>query len=347
MAQAPDITLTPARLAAFITAVFTAAGLDPEHAACVAASLTWAEQRGIPSHGIVRIPRYVELLDSGEMNRAAQPTIRQLAPAAFRLEADRAPGPVAMLRALDHAITLARSQGTGFGLVQGCTHTGAIGLFAERATEAGCAAIIAASGPPLMAYHGARIPSLATSPLAIALPGPAGSPPLLLDMASAALAMGRLRQMQAAGETLAPGLALAADGTPTTDPGAATIPLSVGGPKGSGLALLLEALTGHLAGAPILMPFLLGTDRTHRQNAMILAIDIATFRPLAEVQAEIGALAATIHDLPRQDGVEQLLLPGERGARMAQRRANAIPLRNPAWAALLATAHKLGVPSPS
>jgi len=346
MSQTSAASIVPVRLADFVTAIFVAAGLSAEHAACVAAALVWADQRGIGSHGIIRVPRYVELLESGEMNRNAEPILHRLAPAAFRLDGDRAPGPVAMMIGLDHAITLARTQGTSFGLVRDTTHTGAIGLYAERATAAGCAAVIAGSGPAMMAYHGARVPSLATSPLAIALPGPIGAPPLVLDMASAALAMGRLRQMQLAGETLPPGVALTAAGEPTTDPAKAAIPLPIAGAKGSGLALMIETITGHLASAPILLPALLGTDHRHRQNTMLLVIDIATFRPLDELRAEIGELTNVIHDLPRQDGVEALLLPGERGAATAQSRASAIPMHGKPWTELLAVAAKLGVPPP-
>jgi len=233
-------------------------------------------------------------------------------------------------------------------LVANATHAGAIGMHAAALAEQGLAGMVIAAGIPNMAYHGAASVSLSTAPIAIAVPGAPGEAPLLLDMASATLAMGRLKQMQRAGERLPEGWALTKAGLPTTDPAEAAIPLPVGGPKGSGLALLFECLTGLLSGAPVLAAFITGERRKHAQGVLVYAIDIAALRPLEEFRADVAALVGVIRALPRQAGVSELLLPGERGGRVAaERAAHGIPASGPAWAELLEVAARLGVAPPT
>ena len=331
-----------------LAAVFARAGMSEGHAAATAAMLVWAELRGVGSHGVTRVPRYLEMIASGEIDPVAEPVVAQLAPALARIDALRGPGAVALDRAVRTAATMARNAGAASVVVARATHAGAIGMHAAALAEQGFAAIVIAAGMPNMAYHGAAVASLATAPIALAVPGPAGAPPLLLDMASATLAMGRLVQMRRAGERLAEGLALSRAGEPTTDPAEAAIPLPLGGAKGSGLSLLFECLTGVLAGAPVLIGYLDGSDRRHGQTALVHAIDIAALRPLDAFRADIARLVAAIRALPRQAGVSELLLPGERGARMAAKRAAAgIPAGSAAFAELAAIAARMGVPAPT
>ena len=331
-----------------LASVFARAGMPGGHAGATASMLVWAELRGVGSHGVTRVPRYLEMIDSGEIDPRAEPVVDQVAPALARIDAGRGPGAVALGAAVDTAGRMARASGAASVVVARATHAGAIGMHAAALAERGFAAIVIAAGMPNMAYHGAASASLATAPIALAVPGPPGAPPLLLDMASATLAMGRLVQMRRAGERLPEGWALSRAGEPTTDPAEAAIPLPLGGAKGSGLSLLFECLTGVLAGAPVLIGYLDGSDRRHGQTALVHAIDIAVLRPLVEFRADIARLVGAIRALPRQSGVAELLLPGERGARMAARRAQAgIPAGGASFTELWSIAARLGVGAPT
>jgi ureidoglycolate dehydrogenase (NAD+) len=346
--SAPAPLIAASALRDYLAAIFLRAGMPERHAADTAAMLLWAELRGVGSHGVTRVPRYLEMIDRGEMDPRAEPLIAHPAPAIARIDARRAPGAVAMRAAVAAGGDLARRLGAGTVVVARATHAGAIGMHASALAEQGLAAIVIAAGVPNMAYHGASVTSLATAPIAIAVPGAPDAPPLLLDMASATLAMGRLKQMQQAGQTLPEGWALDGAGAPTTDPARAAIPLPLGGPKGSGMSLLFECLTGLLSGAPVLAGFLLGEDRSHAQGVLVQTIDIAALRPLAEFRADIARLAGAIRALPRQQGVAELLLPGERGARLAARRAReGIPAGGPAFAELLGIGAQFGLPAPT
>ena len=141
-------------------------------------------------------------------------------------------------------------------------------------------------------------------------------------------------------------MALDAKGEPTTDPRAATIPLPLGGPKGSGLALLIECLSSLLAGNPILAEALEGTakGKRHYQNALVIAIDVARFVPLDAFRTEVKRLARAIKALPAEPGAE-ILLPGERGQRNAAKNQADVPLPAPVLEELRALAVSLGVPA--
>lgn len=308
-------------LAAFVTRVFASRGMPATHAAQVADVLTWADLRGIDSHGVERVPSYLNLIANGSINPHAKPVLDDVAPALFRIDADRAAGPAPMIQALDEAMVRARTFGVAVGLVRRCAHTGAVGYYAQRAARQGFVGIVMGSGPPLMAYHGARVPSLSTSPLAIAVPGgPDGA--LMLDMASSVASNGKLKQAQREGKAIPEGWALDADGRPTTDPTKAAVALPIGGAKGAGLGLLFECVTSVLAGAPLLANMLgAGRKPFHMQSETLIVIDTSKVRPLADFDADVRTLADVIHDLPRAEGFDAIRLPGERSEAEARRRA--------------------------
>jgi LDH2 family malate/lactate/ureidoglycolate dehydrogenase len=334
-------------LARFIVAAFVAKGMAPDDAATIADALVWANLRGGDSHGVVRLPRYIDLIATGEMDPAARPALALDAPARFVLDGQRCAGPIAMMQASALATERAKAGGLCIGLVRHTTHTGAIGRYAQWIAERGLIALIAVAGIPLMAYHGARMRSISTSPLAIAIPS--GRGPVVLDMATSVAALGRLVQARIRGETIPEGWAITEDGAATTDPKTAAIPLPLGGPKGSGLSLMFEFLAGILSSAPVLAPALGPEQRTrHTQNAFVLALDVSGFRPLPEFTADADELIALIKGLPMREGCDEILLPGERGQRMeAVRRKSGIPIALSTWEALgrLAKSLKIEVPA--
>jgi LDH2 family malate/lactate/ureidoglycolate dehydrogenase len=331
------------RLQAWVARVFANGGMPALDAETVARVLVWANLRGMDTHGVVRVPRYMEWLRSGELNARPSMTTRNEAAACVLLEADRAAGPVAMTFASELATQKAKAAGIGLCLVRGTTHTAALGYYTQTAAEAGMAAIAFSASGPNMAYHGARAAGVSTAPLALAVPGEHG--PVALDMASGVVSLGRLALARRSNETLQPGWALDGKGQPTTDPREAKLPLPLGGPKGSGLSLLIECLTSLLAGNPLLAEVLEGTPqgKRHRQNGAVIALDVARFVEPRQFAREVARLARAIKALPAQPG-EEILLPGERGARAAaQRGRDGIPLPGPVLEELRALARSLNM----
>ena len=299
------------------------------------------------SHGVVRVPVYLREIKLGKFKPATRPAVRQLLPATFMMDCNRAPGSVCMMRAAALAIEAAEKFGVGVGLVSDPHHMGAIGRYAQWVADRGYAALVILAGLPFMAYHGAKAASIGTSPIAIGIPGvDAQDPPLLLDMSTSVTAAGRVWQAAAEGKAIPEGLAIDADGNPTTDPARAAAMLPLGGAKGSGLSLMFECLTGILAGTPIIATLASGQGATAAtQNATIVVFNIANFRPLAEYRRDIQHLKTTVKALPRRDGFSEVLLPGERGDREADlRERTGIPLPDKLWAELGEIALELGVP---
>jgi ureidoglycolate dehydrogenase (NAD+) len=334
-------------LSRFIRDTLEAKGARPEDAAVVADGLVWANLRGIDGHGVSRLPFYLRMIERADIDVATKPSLAQDRAATFVLDGARGFGPVAMMQAIALATKRAAKAGVCFGLLRDTTHTGAIGRYVQWMAERGCAAMIMGAGPAFVAYHGARVPSLGTSPIAIAVPS--GDSAIVLDMATSAISNGTILQARATGASLPPNSALTMEGEPTRDPSRAEILLPLGGAKGSGLGFMFEMLASVLAAAPI-QARALGPERRKSlsQNIAILAVDVAAFRLVADFARDADALAAIIKSLPRQAGVDEIRLPGERAARTeAVRRKSGIPIPAKLWEELRAMAEANAVEMPS
>jgi ureidoglycolate dehydrogenase (NAD+) len=341
-------TVSPQALTAFVTDLFSAAGLPPEDAALVAKVLVWSNLRGVDSHGVLRIPGYLARVENGINNPAPDMKIITDLPAAAVLDADGAFGQVALDRAATIAVEKATTCGIGLCLIRHATHMGAIGYFTLEIAAEGMAGIAINVSRPNMAYPGARSAGIATSPISISVPG-AEHAPLMLDMATATQSMGKIQLARDTGTPLGEGWAIDADGTPTTDPNKAAIPTALGGHKGGGLSLMFECLTSLMVANPLIAPFIEGAPdgRRHMQNGMLIAIDISKFGDVGDYAREVDRLAAAVKTLPRGDGVEEILVPGERGDRILERRReNGIPLPAGTWQRLAEVAGPLGVEMP-
>jgi ureidoglycolate dehydrogenase (NAD+) len=334
-------------LGRFIREILVKYGASEPDAAIVAQGLVWANLRGSDGHGVSRLPRYVKLLQRGEIDAMAQPRLVHDRAATFIIDGGHGFGPVAVMQAAARAVERAKQTGVCFALIRHTTHTGAIGRYAQWIAEHGCAAVLMGAGPTLMAYHGARVASMATSPIAIAVPS--GNGPIALDMATSTISNGKILQARATGAALPPGTVLTAAGEPTTDARQAEILLPLGGPKGSGLAFMFEMLASVLAAASIQAPALGPQKRTrHTGNTAMLAIDIETLRPLIDFKTDADALAAVVKALPRQTGFDEILQPGERGNRTETvRRKSGIPIPAKLWEELAAVAKETGVKMPA
>ncbi|MFG1664024.1 Ldh family oxidoreductase [Streptomyces sp. Y7] len=323
-------------------------GLGPEHARTTADVFVWAALRGIDSHGIARIPAYLELLAKGVVNARPTITVRSATQATAVVDADRAPGPVALTVAADEAANRAGAGGVAAVAVRGTVHTGAIGYYVSRIAEQGLVGLGFVAGMPNMGYTGAKGAAVATSPLAVAVPARSHAP-LLLDMATAAMALGRIRQAKASGTPLPEGTAATEDGTPTTDPEKAVMPVPLGGAKGSGMSLAFEMLTSVLVGAPILSAFHSDDPqgRKHRQNALLIALDPAAFGDPDAFVAAVDTTLSTVKTLPPADDAVGVHYPGERSAAVAEERTDrGVPVTPKVWRELTQHAGALGVPLP-
>src|SRR5262245_50474448 len=164
-----DVRVDWKELTAFAARLFERVGLPPDDAAVEAEVLVWANLRGVDSHGVLRIPWYVELADKGEMNPRPRVRVEKETAATVLIDADRAFGPVATIPAMRRAMDKARQAGIGWVVIRNVTHQGAMAYYSLMAAQAGLAGIAIVCSPPNMAPHGARAPGVHNSPVSIAV----------------------------------------------------------------------------------------------------------------------------------------------------------------------------------
>jgi len=342
-----EIRVAADALLTYTTGLFERLGVPADEAHTVADCLVWASLRGIDSHGAIRIPSYVMRIEKGIVNPTPRMTVLKETPAALVIDGDHGHGPVTLKYAMEKAIEKARQASIGWVLVANSSHAGAVGYYTRIAAEAGLAGLYMGASQPNMAYHGARVAGVATNPVAISVPG-SRHHMISLDMATATSGVGKLMHHRDTGEPLGEGWAIDEQGYPTTDPMKAALPTPLGGPKGSGLSLMFECLTSLMVAAPLVERFINGTYTTHQQNGLVAAIDIAAFTDADDYRANVDALFDTIKSLPRGPGVDEILLPGERGDRVyEERRRDGIPLTEGIWRRMGQLGERLGVAMPA
>ena len=332
----------------FIAALFEAAALSRPLADEWASSLVWANLRGVDSHGALRVPRYVNLLKTGAINPKPQMQVERRTGAIVVLEADRAPGAIAMSRAMEEAIGCARATGIGWCAARIITHAGAVGYFALQAARAGMAGMVMTASGPLMAYHGSRVPGVSTNPLAIAFPA-GKKAPYVIDMSTSTVAMGKLMSARDARKDVPIGWGIDAQGRDTTDSARIATLLPMSGAKGSGLSFMIECLCSLTVHNPIIANALeSGADWDNPfLNGTAVAINLKAFGDAGLIGEEADRLGDAILSLPTAAGVDRIFLPGERGdGTLRERERSGIPLPRGTWNRLLTTARALGVQAP-
>jgi ureidoglycolate dehydrogenase (NAD+) len=342
------ILVTQQELHRYVRDLLMRLGARESDAAGVADGLIWANLRGGDGHGVSRLPRYVQMIKRGEIDIKAEPRLVHDRPASFVIDGGHGFGPPTCMRAAAMAVERAKTTGVCYGLVRATTHTGAIGRYAQWIAQQDCAALVIGGGMGPMAFHGARVVSMGTNPIAIAVPTGQGAP-IMFDMATSTISNGKILQARATGQPLPPGTVLTADGEPTTDSSKAEILLPLGGAKGSGLSLMFEMLASVLAAAPIYAR-VLGPEKLARNqaNLAILALDVASFRPLADFEHDADDLIAVLKALPRQAGFDEITMPGERSTRTeTARRKNGIPIPTKLWEELEGLAKACAVAMPA
>lgn len=335
-----------AELKRFSVSLLMAGGFSEADAEQTADLLVWANLRGIDSHGVLRIPRYIEMIEEKIMTSGGTPALVREFGAVAVLDGGKGPGAVGMNAAVGQAETLARRLGIGWCAARAISHAGAIGYFTSALAERGLIGLAMTASKPLMSYFGARGEALSTNPLSIAIPV-SGGDPLVLDMSTAAVALGKILAAKDAGKPIPPGWAVDETGSETTDPNNVAALLPMAGAKGSGLSLMIEVLTSVLAGNAVIGPVLLGRKKGGF-NGLVIAVDPAAFGTTDEFAAAIADLRETIHGLEPAKGVQAVFLPGERGAETGRKRAaEGIPLAAGTARRLAEVAARFGIEVPA
>lgn len=318
-----------------------AAGAPEEIAATTARAIVGADVVGHESHGVAQLPGYLAGVKGGRIVADARTVPLRETETTALLDAQKGFGHYSATVAIDTAIEKAKRHHLGAATLANANHIGRLGTYAERAALAGCIGVVSlgvggTSGTT--APFGGTRGAMGSNPIAAAVPV-AGDVPFVMDMATSVFSNGKIGIARREGRTLPPGAILDKQGRPSTNPedwAAGGPMLPAGGYKGYALGLLnlfLAALsmTGVPAGERI-------------SGTFFLALDVAAFQPLEEYAARTAAYVRQLKEVPPQEGIDEILLPGERAARCAaQRRMQGIPVPDEVWAALAKAAGEWGV----
>lgn len=242
-------TLSLADAHQLVMTILTKNGCDDENAIAVADTVIAAERDQAHSHGLFRVPGYVNVLKSGLVNGKAHPTVRKLAPGVVQVDGQNCFAPLAQTVGKNALIDAARANGIAALAMVGVHHFSALWRETEMIAEEGLACFAFTAYTPAVAPAGGKRPFFGTNPMSFAWPR-TGQPPMVFDQASAAMARGDVQIAARDGKTVPPGTGITKDGEPTTDPSAILkgSMLTFGGYKGSTIALMIELLVGPLIG---------------------------------------------------------------------------------------------------
>lgn len=329
----------PAALEALGLRLLAAAGLPEDAAREITAHVVDNSLCGMDSHGVARLPYYLDLIAKGTVRVDTEVRVIQETATTVKVDGGGALGIPAIRRAAVLTAAKAKAQKIAVGALINCGHTGRIGAFAELIAREGCfAQIIGGGGHAAHANvvpFGGREPAMSTNPYALAYPGgPAGV--VVVDFATSATAQGKLMIARATGQSLAEGLILDGNGRPSRDPedfyaGGAILPAA--GPKGSGLGIMAELLGFALLGDP------------KEFNWLLIALDLEAFGDGQALTARAERYLAWVKARAPAAGVVEVMLPGEPEFRSRERRkAEGIALPASIADDLETWARRLGVP---
>jgi uncharacterized oxidoreductase len=330
-----------------IEAIAAAGGSEPSEARLVAENLVEANLLGHDSHGIGMMPRYVEALLQGGLKANRHVEVRLDAGALLSLDGGTGYGQVIGGEAMTLAIARAKQHGASVTALANAHHLGRIGHWAEMALAEGLVAMHFANvlSYARVAPHGGANGRFGTNPCCIGIPLP-GEPPLLLDMATSAVAQGKLRVAHNKKQKVPPGLLIDDHGNPSDDPRWGVVQpfgamLTFGAHKGYGLAVVCELLGGALTGGGTMHG-----PKSSRPGALngMLTILFDPHRIGTEAVFEREALAYLdwLRSSPPAPGFDRVRIAGEpeRETR-ARREREGIPVDDETWKEIRAAAAKL------
>lgn len=334
------------RLQRIGAALLVGAGASREEADTVARGCVNANLAGHDSHGIILIPSYVERIKVGHIVPGAPFKIVQESPTTTVIDGHWGFGFVVNERAMRLTIEKAKTANIAAATVFRQSHVGRLGAYPLMAAQAGMIGLATADSgrsPKAVAPFGGREARLGTNPISIAVPSDLPGP-LCLDMATSAVAVGKLTLAQARGEKIPLGWIVDSDGKHTTDParfrpGGALLPLGgTEGYKGSGLAVIVEILCGLLTG----LGFGVEPSGRHNDGCFLAVFKVDAFRPLAQFKREVADFARYLKETPLSEGSTGVFYPGEvEHLREQERRKSGIEIEDATWKKLRALASEL------
>jgi hydroxycarboxylate dehydrogenase B len=363
MGALPTATVAVDTLQDFIAEIFVSAGCSADEAGQIGHHLISANLTGHDSHGVIRVPRYVQWLHEGKVLAGRTLTVVVESATHAVVDGNLGFGQTIGPLAVDLGIGKARAAGLAVVTLRNSGHIGRIGGWAERAAEAGLVSIhfVNVGMGEIVASFGGVDRRFGTNPFCIGVPQP-DAPPLLLDFATSIVAEGKVLVASNGGKPVPHGALIGPDGALSSDPRTLYGPIentsvrdpgngegalrAFGEHKGSGIAFMCEILAGCFAGSPTAGP-IPGAKRGGIVNGMLsIYLDPQHFGAAGFAETARSFAEYVKASRPATPGGE-VLVPGDAESRTRQARLrDGVPLQVETWAAIQATGAKLGLSPP-
>ncbi len=364
-----DVLVDQGELEEFVIGVLGEYGVGPKEGRTVAQVLVSSDLRGIPSHGVARLGRYLAGIDKGFIKPGVTPEVVEPAPALAVVDAKNGLGQVASELAMDLAIEKARANGIGMVTVKNSNHYGIAGYYALKALDQRMIGVSLTNAAPLVVPTFGKQVLFGTNPIAFAAPAK-GHPGFVLDTATSVVPRGKLEVYDRNRTQMPVGWAIDQDGYDALNPGmvlrnlleragGGILPLGgrgelYSGYKGYGLALMVDVLCGVLSGAAY-GPFVYDMKRNERLTGQaapnvghfFMAIDIERFMPIGEFELRMAEYIAVIRDSDKALDPDRIWVHGEKEFEKAECHGKCgIPLASNVFDNLEAIAAQCGRPGP-
>lgn len=329
---------SPSELGAYCKNVLVASGVDDGCAQAVVEVLIDADLTGVSTHGVSRMSIYMERMAKGLVSKGNNIKIEQEGPSSVVIDAGNTLGAPSAKFAMETCIKKAAETGCCFATVKHSNHFGAAAFYTKLAAKHGMIGFTCTNLTGKIAPFGSAEPFMGTNPVSVS--APSNGKPVVLDMTPSVVALGKLILAQKLGQSIPLGWALDKDGKPTTDPveGRKGSLIPIGGPKGSGIAIMVEVLSGILSGAGCAPQLhdLYEFDAPQGVGHFMGAIDVSHFLDLDAFKTAMSDMIGQIKGLRKAEGFGEILMPGELELNRAETNVeNGIELPDPVYQELL------------
>ncbi|KAG9243608.1 putative malate/L-lactate dehydrogenase [Calycina marina] len=298
----------------FVQNVLVGNGVHSKHAKIIADCLVQADLRGVDTHGINRIPSYIERIRQGVLDPKATPSLAQITAVVAQVDGHNGFGFLAAHLGMKNAIKMAKESGIGMVSVKHSNHFGMSAWVVQQALDAGMMSLVFTNSSPALPVWGGKEKLMGVSPIACGAPGNDGKD-FILDMAPSIAARGKIFKAKRRGESIPEDWALDKDGNKTTDPAAALegVMLPMGGPKGSALSVMMDVFSGVLSGSAfaghVTNPY--DTSKPADVGHFLVAIRPDLFISAEKFRERMKYLYGRVVGSQKMAGVERIHFPGE------------------------------------
>lgn len=340
--------ITASLLSLFVRNVLAVTGVPRKDAGVVADCLITANLSGVDSHGVVRLPHYVARLENGTIKARPNLAFDRRAPSLGIVDGDDGLGHVVTYWACAKAMLLAKEGGSGTVAVGNSSHFGMAGFYVGHLISEGYVGIVMTATDRLLVPFGAKEPFFGSNPIAVGFP--TDGIPLILDMATTSIPYGKIALARAERKPVSAEWGLNESGDPTTDPDAVVGLHPIAGPKGSGLAMMIDVFCSILTGmpwGPHINQMYGEMEEPRKLGHMVMALDLRRLMPLGLFKRRLNGMLQELNALPPAEGFERVYYPGQTEGECRQRRSvSGIPIDPGLHGELEALGKRLNVPFP-